>query len=60
MGSEMCIRDRRGLIGSIAGKDRKPCPQGHDQALEMAIITGPEARDPDLLAKLDAVAGRVL
>ncbi|MAN62392.1 MAG: S-methyl-5'-thioadenosine phosphorylase [Parvibaculum sp.] len=50
----------RGLIGSIAGKDRKPCPQGHDQALEMAIITGPEARDPDLLAKLDAVAGRVL
>jgi len=50
----------RRLIGSIAGKDRAPCPQGHDQALEMAIITGPDARDPGLLAKLDAVAGRVL
>ncbi len=29
-------------------------------ALETALITAPEARDPALLAKLDAVAGRVL
>jgi 5'-methylthioadenosine phosphorylase len=36
------------------------CPIGSDKALEVAIITPPEARDPDLLKKLDAVAGRVL
>ena len=37
-----------------------PCPIGSDRALDVAIITAPEARDPALLAKLDAVAGRVL
>ena len=36
------------------------CPIGSDRALEMAIITAPEARDPSLLKMLDAVAGRVL
>ncbi len=36
------------------------CPIGSDRALDVAIITAPEARDPALLAKLDAVAGRVL
>jgi 5'-methylthioadenosine phosphorylase len=36
------------------------CPSGDDQALEMALITSPEKRDPAALAKLDAVAGRVL
>src|SRR5262245_37095824 len=37
-----------------------PCPSGCDRALDTAIITPPEARDPELLARLDAVAGRVL
>ena len=36
------------------------CPHGCDRALETALITAPEARDPAMLAKLDAVAGRVL
>jgi 5'-methylthioadenosine phosphorylase len=36
------------------------CPIGSDRALEVALITPPEARDPALLAKLDAVARRVL
>jgi len=36
------------------------CPFGCDRALDTALITAPEARDPALLAKLDAVAGRVL
>ncbi|MEM1298478.1 MAG: S-methyl-5'-thioadenosine phosphorylase [Pseudomonadota bacterium] len=36
------------------------CPEGCDRALEYALITAPEARDPAVLAKLDAVAGRVL
>jgi len=30
------------------------------RALDHAIITAPEKRDPQLVAKLDAVAGRVL
>jgi 5'-methylthioadenosine phosphorylase len=38
----------------------EPCPIGSDRALDNAIITAPEARDPALLAKLDAVAGRLL
>src|ERR1700760_1656361 len=36
------------------------CPIGSDRALDTALITAPEARDPELLKKLDAVAGRVL
>jgi 5'-methylthioadenosine phosphorylase len=36
------------------------CPIGSDRALEGAIVTAPAHRDPALLAKLDAVAGRVL
>ena len=39
---------------------RGNCPHGCDTALQYALITPPEARDPALLAKLDAVAGRVL
>lgn len=41
-------------------KTHPPCPDGSDKALDFAIITPPEARDPELLAKLEAVAGRVL
>src|SRR5687767_10200477 len=47
------------LIPRLAG-DHAPCPHGCDRALDSAIITSPEARDPALVAKLDAVAGRVL
>lgn len=36
------------------------CPHGCDHALSYALMTAPDKRDPDLLAKLDAVAGRVL
>ena len=42
------------------GVARGPCPAGCDRALDHALITPPEARDPALLARLDAVAGRVL
>jgi 5'-methylthioadenosine phosphorylase len=41
-------------------REHPPCPIGSDRALDVALITPPEARDPALLAKLDAVAGRVL
>ncbi|MCB1514051.1 MAG: S-methyl-5'-thioadenosine phosphorylase [Hyphomicrobiaceae bacterium] len=41
-------------------QEHPACPIGSDRALDMAIITGRAARDPELMAKLDAVAGRVL
>ncbi|TWB96916.1 methylthioadenosine phosphorylase [Bradyrhizobium macuxiense] len=41
-------------------REHEPCPIGTDCALDTALITAPTARDPQLLAKLDAVAGRVL
>lgn len=41
-------------------REHEPCPIGSDRALDNALITAPAARDPALLAKLDAVAGRVL
>ena len=37
-----------------------PCPVGSDRALEGAILTHPTAREPELLAKLKTIAGRVL
>ncbi len=40
--------------------EHEPCPIGSDRALDNAIITAPEARDPALMGKLDAVAGRLL
>ena len=36
------------------------CPEGCDRALEFAVLTAPDKRDPELVAKLDAVAGRIL
>ena len=47
-------------LPALLGAARAACPHGCDRALEYAILTAPEARDAALLAKLDAVAGRVL
>jgi 5'-methylthioadenosine phosphorylase len=44
----------------LLGRHSGACRQGCDQALEHALITAPDSRDPALLARLDAVAGRVL
>lgn len=41
-------------------REHEPCPIGSDRALDTALITAPEARDPEFLKKLDAVAGRIL
>ncbi len=40
--------------------EHEPCPVRSDCALDGAIMTAPSARDPEVLRKLDAVAGRVL
>ncbi|WOI57346.1 S-methyl-5'-thioadenosine phosphorylase [Palleronia sp. LCG004] len=53
----------RGLVArlpALLGSDRAPCPHGCDRALDHAIMTAPDHRDRDLVARLDAVAGRVL
>jgi 5'-methylthioadenosine phosphorylase len=53
----------KALVAALARdfpREHEPCPIGSDRALEYAIITAPDKRDPALLAKLDAVAGRVL
>lgn len=48
------------LAEALQGVPRTPSPQGIDTCLDYALITAPDARDPEVLAKLDAVAGRVL
>jgi 5'-methylthioadenosine phosphorylase len=53
----------RNLIRAIVpkvGQGRELCPCGCDRALDNAVITAPGRRDPELTAKLSAVAGRVL
>ena len=53
----------RALVADVVpalGAARGPCPAGCDRALEHALITAPETRDPAVVAKLDAVAARVL
>jgi 5'-methylthioadenosine phosphorylase len=51
----------RRLIVELAGrlpKTRAPSPI--DTALDGAILTAPDARDPAMMAKLDSICGRVL
>jgi 5'-methylthioadenosine phosphorylase len=45
-------------LAALLPATREPSPI--DTCLDAALVTPPEARDPALLAKLDAVAGRVL
>ena len=57
------VRNARDLVGrlpALLGPARAPCPHGCDRALDNAILTAPEARDPAMAARLDAIAGRVL
>lgn len=53
----------RSLVKAVAplvGQDSNACECSCRTALEYALITAPEARDPELLKKLDAVAGRLI
>lgn len=53
----------RKIVTAVAerlGPERKPSPLGVETVLDVAIMTAPGKRDPNLIAKLDAVAGRVL
>jgi len=50
----------KATVPHVHGDSARPCARGCQTALDTALITAPEARDPEILAKLDAVAGRVL
>ncbi len=53
----------RALVGrlpGLLGETRGLCHHGCDRALDHALLTAPDRRDPDLMSKLDAVAGRAL
>ena len=47
------------VVPKLSGRD-ETCHAGCHTALDVALITAPDARDPAMLAQLDAVAGRVL
>ncbi|MCB9957590.1 MAG: S-methyl-5'-thioadenosine phosphorylase [Rhodospirillaceae bacterium] len=49
----------RALVPRLAGRTER-CEAGCHTALDAAVITAPDARDPLLESRLDAVAGRVL
>ncbi len=49
-----------GHLPRLLGGREAACPHGCEHALDNAILTAPEKRDPALVARLDAVAGRVL
>ncbi len=60
------VRDNSGKVSRLLGRllrdfprTHEPCPIGSDRALDGALVTAPEARDPELLKKLDAVMARV-
>src|SRR2546421_2680233 len=53
----------KGLVARLAKdfpREHEPCPIGSEPWVDTALITAPEARDPELLKKLDAVAARIL
>ncbi len=53
----------RTLVKQVAPRMKERpavCPSGDDRALEVALITAPEKRDPEFLKKFDAIAGRLL
>ena len=52
----------RALLQAVVpaiGQPRFPCPAGCDRALDNAIITAPDQRDPALMSRLDAITARV-
>lgn len=49
------------MVAALPGRvSDAPCAEGCDRALEHAIMTAPEARDPAMVERLRRIAGRVL
>ncbi|WP_419729050.1 S-methyl-5'-thioadenosine phosphorylase [Lichenicola sp.] len=53
-------RDLIRAVIPVLGERRGACWAGCDRALEHAIITAPAARDPEMVSRLQHIAGRVL
>lgn len=51
---------RRTIVGLARALPEERAPSPIDTNLDAALITAPDARDPAMLAKLDAICGRVL
>ena len=51
---------RKAVANLVAALPAERAPSPLDTVLDHALITAPDARDPEVLAMLDAVAGRVL
>ena len=60
MGNADAAKSTVTKLPKLLGAARKDCPHGCDKALEYAVLTAPDARDPAMVKKLNAVAGRVL
>lgn len=50
----------KGMIAAIPGLIVPECAQSCNTALEFAILTAPDKRDPGLVDRLSTIAGRVL
>jgi 5'-methylthioadenosine phosphorylase len=48
------------LAAILNDTPRTPSPQGIESCLDFALITAPDARDPEFLDKLQVIAGRAL
>lgn len=48
------------LAERLSGTERTPDPNGTDTCLDYALITAPSARDPEMLDRLQVIAGRAL
>lgn len=59
-GNAARARDMVSRLPALMAPARQECPAGCDHALDHALLTAPDKRDPALVARLDAVAGRVL
>ncbi|TNC70964.1 S-methyl-5'-thioadenosine phosphorylase [Rubellimicrobium roseum] len=53
-------RDLAARLPERLAEGGHPCPHGCDRALDHALMTAPDRRDPALVERLRAVAGRVL
>ena len=60
MGNAEKARGMVARLPALLGSQREACPHGCDRALEYALLTAPDKRDPAMIEKLSAVAGRVL
>jgi 5'-methylthioadenosine phosphorylase len=58
-GNSSKARDLIAKLPALLSPQRAPCPHLCDRALDHAIMTAPDKRDPALMARLEAITARV-